>query len=499
MGLARQFVIRALLYLIAMIATIVGSLVLIRKLEPEDYAYYQGLTKRVFQIGWFPFLAASPILYRRLVVRSRDSLSTWIFYVLASIVSLLLTALAWGLHVGVTHTLLILSLATAGGFGLWEATKFVLNAWRPVMVSLHIFITRIFASTLVILLVYLYKAGVTGALISITIAYILGTLLAIRLISEKISTVSKLRYGQYIKRAVTSTIITGYRNSLKLSKRFSRTILLQSINSILSGVDVFIAISLKTLSFTAPFLAFQSILNLVNQSISWASQLFARNLLTGESREKDITKALRFSLILTSPLYILPVTIPDQIASLLNPIYAPHASLLTILGIGHLVLAISTIYNQIAYGSIPQNTFEETLLLNKLFKKRLYALTVYIIMLTILLESQDNSEKALLLWGFSFLSYAIMLGMAGITQVERPFRNVIVNVTLGSLSKSIPVSLVLSLPLAFLVPPPDPRFWNQLLMLAPPLVVYYISYIGVMLLLDSELRGVFIRFFTKKV
>ncbi len=495
MGLARQFVIRALLYLAAMLATIVGSLVLMRKLEPEDYAYYQGLTKRAFQIGWFPFLAVSPILYRKLVVRSGGSISTWAFYVLISIGGLILTASAWGLHTGVPHTLLVLSLVTAGSFGLWEATKFVLNAWRPVRVSLHILITRLMASLLVILLVYAYKAGVTGALTSSTIAYATGTLLAIRLISEKMGKDRNLSYTHCIK-AITNTIIAGYRYSLNLSKRFSRTILLQSLNSILSGTDVFIATSLKTLGFTAPFLAFQSALNLVNQSMSWASQLFARNLLTGESREKDIAKTLRVSLILTTPLYILPVTIPDQIASLLNPLYTPYATLLTILGIGHLALTIATVYNQLAYGSIPQNTLEETRLLNKLFQKRLYASTAYILLLTILIESQDNHKTALLLWGVSFLSYAILLGIAGLTQIERALRNVIVDVTLRTLSKSLPVSIALSLPLELFMPSPSPRFWSQLSTLAPSLIVYYISYIVVMLILDSELRKVFTRFLT---
>ncbi len=478
---SRIVVLRLVFFTISALMTVITGLIIVRKLGVEDYAIYQSVNKRLVPILSGILGLIDLWLYREAARKVRTIFAAGTY---ASLVIGLIGFVIGGVFVySLTSNVMLASLAgsTLLAFSLWLAYTRMLDATRPVKVSLQKVITRLVYLVLVILLVYLYRMGVFGAFISLFMGYLLGAILSVVWILKVI----KPKREDFLK--PTLRLLYGY-NRYKIG-------LLSAIRRIVANADVLIVLKAAGSLVVSTFFALRVLAGMVMDVIPATLSYLHMAGLKGTS-----TRDLLFTIRIILAIIIGPLVYASiyhlHVAYLLNPQYAWASAVIVIFSIDAFFRVVLIALENLYFGIVRERGIEES---EELYSYHLRVVSVVVVYLLIIgfmsvsyMAGLMSLDEKLVLYGWSIMGLASALGMTYVVLSRRLVRETLSSRVLIS-EIAVPsiiygaIGVVYSL---FVKPQVSPSiyFWEELRILAEPAIVFYIIYLITIFFADSELR-----------
>ncbi len=449
-----------------MLINIAAAFVLVRRLSPSDYAFYQTLTKRGTWIGSLIVLLLGGWIYRYNAQRIPGSWEASIVISLLSILYAFSSGLLIAYYLHVSMYIALLSGLAVSAFIAYVMIRQVLNALRPVRYAFLAIIYRLLYTSLIVLLVYFIGYGVAGALWSIVAAGAVASFLG-------------YTWGKRAKPPASRW--TGI---VREWIRHSFVFLPSTIAQILASLDALIAYHFWGSRIVAAFFATLMIFSLIRESISAGASYVATYLLQGGEEEKSL-QGLVALLALTIPLLVFVASYPTHILYLINPHYAWAKPVIAFHAIYTLIAMFETYIASIASGSIKGRARESAGKLLRLTSLALITRVTYFVLITVLAATITAGSSALIAWSVSLATMSL-LSIIGYIELTpslsyTTFKRHIILLTIYTILSCLVARLVR-------LPPPAQHFFAEAKILALPFIEYVVITYIIIVLVTPELR-----------
>ncbi len=449
-----------------MLINIAAAFVLVRRLSPSDYAFYQTLTKRGTWIGSLIVLLLGGWIYRYNAQRIPGSWEASIVISLLSILYAFSSGLLVAYYLRVSMYIALLSGLAVSAFIAYVMMRQVLNALRPVRYAFLAIIYRLLYTSLIVLLVYFIGYGVAGALWSIVAAGAVASFLG-------------YTWGKRAKPPASRW--TGI---VREWIRHSFVFLPSTIAQILASLDALIAYHFWGSRIVAAFFATLMIFSLIRESISAGASYVATYLLQGGEEEKSL-QGLVALLALTIPLLVFVASYPTHILYLINPRYAWAKPVIAFHAIYTLIAMFETYIASIASGSIKGRARESAGKLLRLTSLALITRVTYFVLITVLAATITAGSSALIAWSVSLAAMSL-LSIIGYIELTpslsyTTFKRHIILLTIYTILSCLVARLVR-------LPPPAQHFFAEAKILALPFIEYVVITYIIIVLVTPELR-----------
>ena len=449
-----------------MLINIAAAFVLVRRLSPSDYAFYQTLTKRGTWIGSLIVLLLGGWIYRYNAQRIPGSWEASIVISLLSILYAFSSGLLVAYYLRVSMYIALLSGLAVSAFIAYVMMRQVLNALRPVRYAFLAIIYRLLYTSLIVLLVYFIGYGVAGALWSIVAAGAVASFLG-------------YTWGKRAKPPASRW--TGI---VREWIRHSFVFLPSTIAQILASLDALIAYHFWGSRIVAAFFATLMIFSLIRESISAGASYVATYLLQGGEEEKSL-QGLVALLALTIPLLVFVASYPTHILYLINPRYAWAKPVIAFHAIYTLIAMFETYIASIASGSIKGRARESAGQLLRLTSLALITRVTYFVLITVLAATITAGSSALIAWSVSLAAMSL-LSIIGYIELTpslsyTTFKRHIILLTIYTILSCLVARLVR-------LPPPAQHFFAEAKILALPFIEYVVITYIIIVLVTPELR-----------
>ncbi len=478
---SRIVVLRLVFFTISALMTVFTGLIIVRKLGVEDYAIYQSVNKRLVPIVSGLLGIIDLWLYREAARKVRTIFAAGTY--VALIIGLIGFVIGGVFVYSFTSNIILGSLAGSVllTFSMWLAYTRMLDATRPVKVSLQKVITRLLYLVFVTILVYLHRMGVFGAFISLFMGYLLGAVISVVWLLKVI----KPKREDFLKPPLR--LFYGY-NRYKIG-------LLSAIRRIIVNVDVLIVLEAAGSLVVSTFFALRVLAGMVMDVIPATVRYLHMAGLRG-TNTRDLLFTIRIILaIIIGPLVYASIY-HFHVAYLLNPKYAWASAVIVIFSIDAFFRVVLIALENLYFGTVRERGIEES---EELYSYQLRAVLVvnaYLIGIVFMSVSYMvgflSLDEKLVLYGWSILRLASALGSMYVVLSRRLVKEVLSSRTL---IKDIAVPSIIYGAIAvlyslFIKPQVSPSiyFWEELRILAEPAILFYIMYLITIFLVDSELR-----------
>lgn len=479
----RIMVIRILFFFLSAIITIVSGMILVRKLSLAEYALYQVINKR-FTLITLGIINVIDIWIFRDVARlyKRSLLASIKIGFLSGIVLAILT---YSYVNTISEDFIISTLSGLAIFiySLWLVALNVLEATRPVIVSIHRFATRSIYVILIILLVYIFKEGIFGALSSLLTGYFLGVILAYYWIKKRVDISLSEVHSTNIRELLDRNRIT--------------TGVFRGLIYILSGLDVIVVLNFIGNIVVSAFFVLKLIHGIILEAFNSSFRYLQYAGLKGESASNLISLLKLVLAIVIGPLAFMSIY-SIHVIYLLNPQYEWIAPLVWLISIQVTMDLLSSGLSNILMGEIRERGSSEAYSLKSYFRAR-FIVTLLYLGYVLLLVGLDKSNLismdgytfmilwllGLLLFSFgNFISYYAVKWFRSIMPMKTIARNIISYIVMYSIV-GVLISIVIgprSSPSVF--------FWKELSILIGPALVFYIIYLLLVIFFDKDIRNI---------
>ncbi|MEB3760043.1 MAG: hypothetical protein GSR81_04255 [Desulfurococcales archaeon] len=479
----RIMVIRLLFFFLSAIITVISGMILVRKLSLAEYAVYQVINKRFTLITLGIINVIDIWIFRDVARLYKKSLFASIKI---GFLSGILLAILTYLYVNTINGDSIVGILSAFAifiYSLWLVALNVLEATRPVIVSIHRFVTRSIYVISIILLVYILKEGIFGALSSLLMGYFIGVILAYYWIKKRVD----IRLSE-----VHSTNIRDL-----LDKNRITTGIFRGLIYILSGLDVIVVLNFIGNIVVSAFFVLKLIHGIILEAFNSSFRYLQYAGLKGESASNLISLLKLVLAIVIGPLAFMSIY-STHVVYLLNPQYEWIAPLIWLISIQVTMDLLSSGLSNILMGEIRERGSSEALSLKMYFRAR-FIVTLSYLCYVIVLVGLDKSNLiaidrytfmilwllGLLLSSFgNFISYYAVKWFRSIMPLKTIARNILSYIAMYS---------VVGLLLSFVIGPrssPSVFFWEELSILISPALIFYIFYLLLIIFFDKDVRNI---------
>lgn len=456
---------RTILYSVALLVGLGASIIVVRKLPPWEYAFYQLVNKRFSLYVAVPVIILGYWAYRYAAEGRRGAV--YCYYKISILYSLavapLIALIALKLDVPLNLLLpvvLFLSLRP-----VWVSLRTLLTALRPVRYSVAELTYRSLYGVLVIALVYFLRLGCMGAFVSITVA-----LLAIILFSRR--WLSSYMYVDVCGKLTVEWLKASY------------IPVIAQLASLVFWLDAVIAYSLRGSTLVAGYFAISSLLMLISEPVRVGLSYLAAHMLSTRDRVAYML-AIKTVMFLTAPIVAVAIVYPKHIIYLLNPAYDWATPGIWVLSIATLLSIMATGFAQVYQGVFSGGVGAAKHLL-KLHVGHLLASLGYMLAITVGLYLIKENSLAIVVWGLAFL-IKTLLEIAVPLMLLPSLRNVFARLT-GWLLLYTVVAIASALLVRPSVPPSH-SFWETARDLAPTIVATFIVYATIIIIVDKQVRS----------
>ncbi len=466
LGLTSTIIVRVIGNLVALLINVAAAFILVRKLSPSDYAFYQTLTKRGVWIGSLLLLLLGEWVYRYNAQRIPGS---WEASIVASIISAFYAFFAGIIvaqYLRASISIAFLSGLALSSFAAFAMLRMALNALRPLRFTLLNIVYRLFYTTFVVFFVYFIGYGVIGALWSMIIAGIVASFLC-------------YAWGKRAK-PPTSSLSLLLREWIRHSFVYVPTALAR----ILASLDALIAYHFWGSQAVAAFFATFMVFSLIRESIAVGTNYVAAYLLQGGKEEKSL-QGLVALLALIVPLLVFMASHPFHIVYLINPRYAWARSVIAFHALYTVTAMFEAYFASIASGSIKGRAEETAIKLLKLTSLFFFTRIAYFLLITVLALTLGKGPSRLIAWSMS-LTIVSLLSIIGYVKLTPSLSY--------SMFKRHAILTIIYTVLSYLVarlvrlPLPSQRFFLEVKILALPFIEYVIITYIIIVLITPELR-----------
>lgn len=334
MGLLAGSLARIALHLAALSASALSGLALVRLLDPGEYSAYQAVLRRAVTLVGSLVAGFNVWVYRYVAQDAGSSrLAALIVY---SAASLAVAPVGYYVAAGLGAGRLEAAMGGVAGSSLllWATLLLVLDASRPIKAALLAAAVRGLMGGLVLALVYLLGAGLSGAFASVILSSAAGVAAAVYLLRGR----GWGRLGEAL--GVLGEWVRGLRSSFP-------AVLVSASRSL----DVAVALAYSSSLTVAMFFAARLPGLVVEEASQRASSYLQWSLLGGRGGVLGALEGVRLVVALASPLVAYTVVSPGHVMSLLNPGYSEASGALAVLSASSLVMAYSRGLGDVVMGS----------------------------------------------------------------------------------------------------------------------------------------------------
>lgn len=478
---SRIILLRTFFFLLGAILTIVSGIVIVRKLTVDEYAIYQIVNKRLA-------LMAMGVI---------QIIDLWIFRDVARLFKgSLLASLKIGLLVGTTLSVvsgiyiydisrdIIVSLMSATAiltYTMWLISLNILDATRPVMVSIQRLLTRLTYVSLVILLVYLLAKGLIGSLTALITGYAVGVVLTYLWTKKRI---------EFKLEEVTSVSIRELLNLERIKAGIYRGLMM-----IFGSLDAVIVIKFLGSLVVSAFFVLRLIMSILSESVNISLRYLQYAGLKG-NRAKNLLFLLRMELAIVAGPLVFIAYYNDHTIYVLNPSYIWISPLIVLVSVESVVRLLTNGVMNILLGEIKSRDVEEAYYIQRYFRIRFWLTIMYIIYVVVL--AYAYTKGLLLDTDYSFIELWILGSL--VTWIG----HLVSYMTVEEFRKRLPLRLLSSNVLGYLLlyvvaaivivqfigpgSAPSPYFWEEVSILLKPAIIYYTIYLAIIVVLDQEIR-----------
>ncbi len=489
---SRIILLRTFFFLLGAVLTIVSGIVIVRKLTVNEYAIYQIVNKRLALMAMGVIQIIDLWIFRDVARLFKGSLLASLKVGL--LVGTLLSAVS-GVYIydiSRDHIVSIMSATAILTYTMWLISINILDAVRPVMVSIQRLLTRLTYVGLVVLLVYLLARGLIGSLTALITGYAVGVVLTYFWTKKRI---------EFKLEDVASVSI---RELLDLER--IRAGVYRGLMMVFASLDAVLVLKFLGSLVVSAFFVLRLVMSILSESVNISLRYLQYAGLKGDMA-KNLLFLLRIELaIVVGPLVFIAYY-NDHTIYVLNPSYIWIAPLIVIVSIESIVRLLTSGVMNILLGEIRSRDVEEAYYIRKYFRIRFWLTIMYIIYVAVLayayvqgsLQGTDYSfiklwiSGSLVAWIGHLLSYMAV----------EEFRNRLPAKLL--LSKVVGYLLLYTAVGVFLVKfigpgsTPSPYFWEEISILLQPAILYYLLYLIIIIILDSGLRKTMILIITEKL
>ncbi len=462
--------IRSFLTIVSIGLSIVSGLIIVRLLKPIDYATYQFITKRLSLYIVSLVRSINNIWgYRYLVQGIKGGFQASIVVsLILSIVGFLVTSVTIGLLLGYTSTISFIGALYVAFFVIWAGFFSTIDALRPLRSGFILLITRLANSVFVILLVYVFGAGLLGALISGIVAYILASALSYFWSREKAPPPGRIQ-----------SIISEWISSIKVP-------LWSWIRVNIANIDVIIGYAFSTPNVIAAFFASRLIPGIAEQASGQGLSYLHRLVLSSRSIQTGTT-ILRLTLLLLAPMVAVLVVETELLVYVINPQYmwALNGFRLIILSLYFRVLGNGLVH--LISGTISEIGVEAEPKLFQLHRSAFIPSLLYILLLPLLVFFDEVTQ--VVYWSFLFLFYSIVFSLVLLMHAYEKYKMIEPGVLIKDASSYIITAFLFSILVRSLFPNPNgTTFWSALLLLLYKLLIVLVLYFMTIIMIDKDVR-----------
>jgi hypothetical protein len=460
---------RSIFYFIALLINIVASIVLARKLVPQDYAIYQLVTKRIISYGTIPLSIFSLWIYRYVVEKNEGSYyASLTFSIGQALFSFILGIILVLLYTKVNPIILIIAGVSLALQAFYYTVRTIVDAARPLRMGFLELIYRISYASLIFVLIYLISASLLYAFIGTAISFLLSSILAIYWLKDKIH----------------SDKIVNTKKILKEWTLGSHATVLGVVFGLIPSFDVMIAYPLVGDLVVAAFFVVSSISTLLRDS----TNVGLRYLHSYVLRTGDLRTALRnmeLSLAIVIPFLMYGVIYPKYVVYVYNPIYSWASIAISVF----LIIAIIEILNngigQIASGSIKDRGVKAAKGFAKMNILGLIPSLFYIgsLALIFVLFKGISLTYLILLWA---IVYLIRYAISAIVNAKFFLPSNVIKTIIKEMIPRIILYSLISLAISYFLKPlgaPSPRLLTDIKYIAIPglieVALFYLVVIGI--------------------
>ncbi len=461
-------VLRAVLYSLAVLASLVSGLVIARKLSPSDYALYQTTMKRM---TWYPTTILNAFGFWAYRYAAQGIPGTASTYLLIAIVHAAVgAAIAYVFTASLAAPLptRLLASAAVAVFTVHVAARTLLDALRPVRYAAAVLTRRILYLALVLAL--LYTIGLNAATVLTAVLAATTAALAAEL--------------AWLKPWIT-------RPAKRLAVEWLRGLhvpLASSAAAALAGVDAIIAYTLAGDMVVAAYFAATLPATIVAETVS-TSVTHLQAYILGGGETAAAYAAARLAILLAAPLLAYMAAHPKHVIALVNPAYQWAAPALTILALTQVANLATSALGQAAAGAYRGRAPQVSRELLRLALPGIASNTAYLALVAAALAYTSTNQARAAAWAAAALA-TVLLRLALLAHVAPPTAR---KGLARSLLAPATAYTTLALATAHLAPPPPhppKRFWDTLAVLLPPALQHLAVYTAAILALDPWARTI---------
>lgn len=201
---------------------------------------------------------------------------------------------------------------------------------RPEKIGFGLLVFEVSKVVSGVLSLYIFKMGLTGALLSVVFAYLCQTAFYVRLLLRGFK--EKIRWD-YVKEWLKASALNIY------GIAGERLLILANIFLFVYGGEL----------ARAYYGASSAIASIVAYSSSIAHALYPK--LLSKVKSEDITLSLKLVSMFAMPMFLGAVVLSRELLSILNPVYAAATPTLIILALSSLILSASSVFESVIIGT----------------------------------------------------------------------------------------------------------------------------------------------------
>ncbi len=454
---------------IALLFSVVASIILVRKLSPSDYALYQTLFKRVTTFTDIPFALTVFWIYRYMVQRVEGTFEASLAITLTSSALALILGTIFPFRMGFP-----LSTALLGGislifFELLREIYVLVDALRPVRYGIIQIVYRILYSSFVFLLVYILTEGVLGALISVTLSGLVTVLAGFLWVKDLLP------------------LRSSPKGPLREWAKGIFIPLLGTVSYFIVALDVFLAYKFLGSVAVAAFFASSALFSLLREPIMHGMRYLQGYLLAGGLLENTL-RTLKVTVMVLAPILAYVAVNPLHAIYIMNPLYSFATKAVTVMSFDVFVVVLSASVGNVYAGMVGGGAEEATKELLWIYRAGLLVSIGYVaVLVPTFLFSKSKLPLVVALWALT-ITVRDLLGL--LINVYAFSKKGKLHDIINELKVSV-LFFTLAFPIALVIRPsfsPSPRFFTEVFKLLPTFILNLTIYYGIVLLINRDLR-----------
>ncbi|MET1102369.1 MAG: hypothetical protein ABWW69_07855 [Pyrodictiaceae archaeon] len=464
MGVLDEAAGRGLLRLAGILVSVVSGVIIARRLDPSDYAVFQVVAKRVDMVSGVLAGVAGFWAYRYSAIGIPGVVPTYMLVVFTSGLLGLVASVLMAWAAGGSPQLLLAASVAGFSLVLFARFSFLVVSLRPVYSELVILARRVAYVVLVALLVYLAGAGALGALASLVASSLLGFLLLVRGVWDKLR-------EPLCRRCLREWLRGAY------------VPLMSWAGSLLAGLDAVLVALLAGSYPVAAFFASVLVISLAGEAVGASIQHLQAYVLRTGDRLTGV-KASGLIAIVVGLVAGYAIARPEQLIAALNPVYVGASGALRVYAVASLIGSIGGPLAHIVAGSDRSMAGRPGKVLTRLSALGLTSSLLYLGLIVFLVATRTLDP--VVSWVLALLVSGI-LRLAGTLWLSgRMVATVFVKEGLARAAGY----MLLAYLLASLLAPPGykPRFFDNLWLLAWGFLLVAVPYLLVALAFDPLAR-----------